>query len=66
MDGSSSKQQEVHQRMIELLETLKANKPDDRSELDKVYAVAITDAQKLFAWWVFAYEGLPPYEVAHG
>ena len=56
-----SNEQAVIRRMDDLLRTLKVNKPNDRSELDKVYAIAITDAQKLYAWWQFAFLGLPDY-----
>ncbi len=60
------KQLEVQQRIADLLMALIANKPNDRSELDKVYAVAITDVQKIFAWWDFAFEGLPPFDSSQG
>lgn len=58
---------EVQQRIADLLTTLIRNRPNDRSELDKVFAVAITDTQKIFAWWNFAFEGgLPPYDWTRG
>lgn len=60
------KQLEVQQRIADLLETLIQNKPNDRSELDKVYAVAITDVQKICAWWDFAFHGLPPFDGSQG
>ncbi len=60
------KQLEVQQRIADLLLALIANKPNDRSELDKVYAVAITDVQKICAWWDFAFEGLPPFDGSQG
>lgn len=40
-----------------LIESLQHEKPDDRSEESRMYAIAITDAQKLQAW-IFQ---LPPY-----
>ena len=40
----------VYRAAIELLESLKQGKPDERSEKARRYAVAITEAEKLFAW----------------
>lgn len=34
-----------------LLKRLKARKPNDRSDKDRHYAVAITEAEKLLAWF---------------
>jgi hypothetical protein len=34
----------------ELIRTLEAHKPDDRSPVDRNYAIALTEAQKLRAW----------------
>ena len=56
MKEADIKQVEVQQRIADLLMALLRNKPNDRSELDKVYSVAITDVQKLCAWWDFAFE----------
>jgi hypothetical protein len=46
----------VYDAALILLETLKAAKPNDRSDKDRAVAVAITDAQKLISWikvWCF-------------
>lgn len=39
-------------RMNWLYSELIARKPGDRSPLDRVYAVATTDVEKLLAYWV--------------
>ena len=58
-----NKENEVLAAMDELLRTLQRNKPNDRSEKDRVYAVALTDVQRAYAWFaMFAYDGLPQYE----
>ena len=36
--------------LISFLDDLKASKPDDRSELDRRYAVLITDVERAIAW----------------
>ncbi len=43
--------QEVLKKLWEALDALKANKPNDRSELDRRYAVAITDQERVIAWF---------------
>ena len=55
-------QLEVNAKIDELLLLLEEYKPGDRGELDRIYAVAITDVQKLWAWWQFAHFGLPKIE----
>jgi hypothetical protein len=61
MNDEQSGEHEIFGRIEDLLAALKKHKPDDRSELDKVYAIAITDVQRLWAWWNFAFDGMPPY-----
>jgi len=36
--------------LISFLDDLKASKPDDRSELDRRYAILITDVMRIIAW----------------
>lgn len=48
-------------QMEEVLARLETCKPNDRSELDRVYAVTITEMQKVWAWWHFAKMGLPSF-----
>jgi len=43
--------------MGELIQTLKDFKPEDRSEIDRRFAIAITDAEKL-AGYVITYLGV--------
>jgi hypothetical protein len=42
---------EIGQMIINIIDLLKNKKPNDRSELDRNYAVIITDAEKLFAYF---------------
>lgn len=35
------------------LDKMRAFKPNDRSEADRLIAIAITDMQKICAWWDF-------------
>jgi hypothetical protein len=44
------------QLLKEALETMKATKPNDRSERDRYTAIAITDLEKLIAFYVFYVE----------
>lgn len=58
----NEKENEVMAALDELLRALMRNKPNDRSELDKVYAVALTDVRKVYAWFAgYAYCGFPEY-----
>lgn len=58
-----NKENEVLAAIDEVLRALQRNKPNDRSEKDRVYAVALTDVQRVYAWFaMFAYSGLPKYE----
>ena len=40
----------VFRAAIELHESLRAGKPDDRSDLARYYAIALTDSEKMLAW----------------
>jgi hypothetical protein len=52
----NEKENEVLAALDALLHTLIKNKPNDRSDRDKAYAVAITDTQKVYAWFaVYGY-----------
>lgn len=42
---------EILHELTTLVEKMKENKPGDRSEQDRHWAIAITEAQKLVAWW---------------
>lgn len=56
------RENEVLGALDNLLRVLMRNKPGDCSELDKVYAVALTDTQKVYSWFsMYAYGGLPEY-----
>lgn len=58
----NEKEDEVMAALDELLRALMRNKPNDRSEKDRVYAVALTDVQKVYAWFSgYAYCGFPEY-----
>lgn len=39
------------QKLTEALEALKASKPNDRSEKDRYIAIAITDQEKVIAFY---------------
>jgi hypothetical protein len=47
-----SKEEEMRQALAEFERQLKANKPNDRSELDRKYAVLLTDVEKLKAYFM--------------
>ena len=63
MNNEHENEAAIHNQMMRLLESLVASKPNDRSDLDKIYAVAITDVRRLWSWWWLSYAGLPPYPV---
>jgi len=63
MNNEHENEAAIHNQMMRLLESLVASKPNDHSDLDKIYAVAITDVQRLWSWWWLSYAGLPPYPV---
>lgn len=44
----------VLSRINDLLLDLANGKPNDRSPLDRSWAIAQTDAEKLLAWWLYA------------
>lgn len=44
-------EKEILDLLQEVIELLEASKPGDRSELDRAYAIAKTDAEKLHAFW---------------
>ena len=41
------------QRAEDLIASLKADKPNDRTETDRRFAIAITEAEKLMAYIVY-------------
>ncbi len=43
---------ELLDRMVTLIEDLRAAKPEDRSELARRYAVTITEFEKVYAYFV--------------
>ena len=46
------------QALEQAYEAMKANKPNDRSELDRCWAIAVTDMQKLVAFFKVYVAGL--------
>jgi hypothetical protein len=42
---------EVAAKMKDTLEALRKNKPKDRSEIDRVYQICITDLEKLLGYF---------------
>lgn len=63
----SSSHTDPYQLMQELRVSLQENKPSDRSEIDRRYAIAITDCERLigfFKTYVIDYE--PPAEKVEG
>jgi len=48
------KPSEIHALAEKLLAALRAERPNDRSELDRNFAIAITDMEKLSAWLWYA------------
>lgn len=62
MEIERDKEFEVLRCLDDLLRTLQANKPNDRSEKDRIYAVTITDVQKVYAWFQYVFSSLPHYE----
>ena len=51
--GNDSKALELLRASIE---AMREQKPNDRSELDRRYAVAITEAEKLLAYYLYFVE----------
>jgi hypothetical protein len=49
-DTQDKLDQAVFDALIGVLSDMRAGKPDDRSEKDRYYAIAITDLQKLMAY----------------
>lgn len=43
---------ETEKKLREALESLKAEKPNDRSDADRRYAIAITELEKAIAYYV--------------
>lgn len=50
------KEQQVKEAILILLDLLETNKPNDRSEKDRLWAIVRTDAQKLLAFWRYMEE----------
>ena len=48
-----TKDEEVEAALLKLLDLLEKNKPNDRSEKDRLWAIIRTDAQKLLAFWFY-------------
>jgi len=46
-------EEEVYSQMLSTLQTMKDAKPNDRSEKDRRYAVAITEMEKSIAYFAF-------------
>lgn len=44
------KEREIMRAAQQLLAVLHANRPPDRSDLSRRHAIAITEAEKLYAW----------------
>ena len=42
---------EIHFELYEVLRFMTEYKPNDRSEQDRHWAIAITDLEKVIAWW---------------
>lgn len=42
----------VYETMLTTLAALRQNQPKDRSEIDRAYAVAITEMQKVIGFWM--------------
>ena len=45
--------EEVEAALLKLLDLLETNKPNDRSDKDRLWAIIRTDAQKLLAFWFY-------------
>lgn len=45
--------EEVEAAIIKLLELVENNKPNDRSEKDRLWAILRTDTEKLLAFWFY-------------
>ena len=48
-----TKDEEVEAAILKLLDLLEKNKPNDRSEKDRLWAIIRTDTQKLLAFWFY-------------
>ena len=48
-----TKEQEVQEAILKMLDLLETNKPNDRSDKDRLWAMIRTDAQKLLAFWFY-------------
>lgn len=48
----------TYEALDKVFEMMKANKPNDRSEMDRCWAIAITDMQKLVAFFKVYVAGL--------
>ena len=48
-----TKDEEVEAAILKLLDLLEKNKPNDRSDKDRLWAIIRTDAQKLLAFWFY-------------
>lgn len=48
-----TKDETVEAAILNLLDLLEKNKPGDRSEKDRLWAIIRTDAQKLLAFWFY-------------
>lgn len=48
-----TKDEEVEATILQLLDLLEKNKPGDRSEKDRLWAILRTDTQKLLAFWFY-------------
>lgn len=44
-------EQHILEKIEALMRLIRNLKPDDRSNLDRIYAVALTDLEKVSAYW---------------
>jgi hypothetical protein len=51
MEDLNLTDEQIDSKMRDLLGVLRANKPNDRSEKDRRFAITITDMEKLFAYF---------------
>jgi hypothetical protein len=53
-------EEHIQRKIEELIRLMRNLKPNDRSEIDRIYAVTLTDLEKIAAYWqVKALEAKP-------
>lgn len=45
--------EKIEMIIVHLLDLLNEHKPNDRSELDRLWAILRTDVQKVYAFWLY-------------